>query len=535
MTLSRRLLLASPFAAPWVRLAAAQPARVLSVLHQNDFHSRHEPVDRGGAACRGPQGCAGGAARLATKLAAERRAVAALGQAHIMLDAGDQFMGSLFYTHWRGDAELAVLHALGIDAMAVGNHEFDHGPGNFARFVREARFPVLGANIDAAGEPALAGLLRRSVLLTRGEHRIGVLGLTTPDTPGISSPGPRVRFLPPVRAAQEAADALREAGATTVIALSHLGLAADRALVRATRGIDLVVGGHSHTLLSNSVAGAPFPCPVVATAADGRAVPIVQAGANGRYLGRLDLAVDASGRAVAFTGDAREITLDTQEDPEVAALVARYAAPLAAVRSQPVGQLAAEATPAGCRVGECALGNLVAEAMLQAARPAGAEIAITNAGGLRAPLRAGAVTLGDVLAVLPFSNTLATFRLSGADLRAAIEQGLAGPPDGTGSGRFPQVAGLAFRFDPRRPAGARLLALERVGPDGQASPIDDAAEYRIVSNNFLRQGGDGYAVFRDRALDAYDTGPLMEEAMAAFFAAHPEATPRTDGRIRRQD
>jgi len=97
------------------------------------------------------------------------------------------------------------------------------------------------------------------------------------------------------------------------------------------------------------------------------------------------------------------------------------------------------------------------------------------------------------------------------------------------------VAGLAFRFDRRRPAGARLLALERIGPDGQASPIEDAAEYRIVSNNFLRQGGDGYAVFRDRATGAYDSGPLMEEAMAAYFAAHPSATPRTDGRITRLD
>lgn len=531
MLLSRRTLLGTA-ALPWTRLSHAQPVRVLSVLHQNDFHSRHEPVDRGGAACRNPTGCAGGAARLATLVARERLAADAEARAHITLDAGDQFMGSLFYTHWRGDAELAVMRAIGFDAMAVGNHEFDHGPANFARFVAAAPFPVVAANIDAMAEPTLAALLRRSVIIDRAGLRIGVFGLTTEATPSIASPGPHLRFLRAIDAAGDAADALRQAGAGTVIALSHLGLDQDRALVRATSGIDLVVGGHSHTLLSNSVAGAPLPCPVVETAADGRAVPIVQAGANGRFLGRIDLALDASGRAASFSGDAREITLDTPEDTAMAALLAQLATPIEATRRRVVGQVSGEFSPGPCRGAECALGNLVADAMLDAARPAGAKLAITNAGGLRAPLHAGAVTLGDVLAVLPFSNTLATFTLSGADLRAAIEHGLSAPADGSGSGRFPQVAGLAFAFDPRRPPGARLLVLDVVAPDGRRAPIDDARTYRVVSNNFLRQGGDGYAVFRDRARDAYDNGPLMEEAMVAHFAARGTLAPRLDGRIR---
>jgi 5'-nucleotidase/UDP-sugar diphosphatase len=531
MLLSRRALLGTA-ALPWIRLSQAQPARVLSVLHQNDFHSRHEPVDRGGAACRGPAGCAGGAARLATLVARERQIADADQRAHITLDAGDQFMGSLFYTHWRGDAELAVLRAIGFDAMAVGNHEFDHGPANFARFVAAAPFPVVAANIDAARESALAGLLRRSVIIDRPGMRIGVFGLTTEATPQIASPGPNLRFLNAIAAAAETAAALRQAGAGTVIALSHLGLTEDRALVRATQNIDLVVGGHSHTLLSNTVSGAPLPCPVVETATDGRAVPIVQAGANGRFVGRIDLALDAAGRAAAFRGDAREITLDTPEDAAVAALLAQLALPIEATRRRVVGQVSGDFSPGPCRGAECALGNLVADAMLDAARPAGAELAITNVGGLRAPLSAGAVTLGDVLAVLPFSNTLATFTLSGAALRAALEHGVSVPADGTGSGRFPQVAGLAFGFDPRRAPGTRLLAVELVAADGTRTPLDDARRYRVVSNNFLRQGGDGYAVFRDQAQDAYDNGPPMEEAMVAHFAARGRLAPRLDGRIR---
>jgi 5'-nucleotidase len=534
MRLTRRLLLtagAAALAAPPV-LRAAAPIR-LTILHSNDVHSRHEPINRLGTACRAeeqrPGTCFGGSARLAAAIAAERAAAEAAGRIVLTLDAGDQFMGSLYYTHWRGEAERQVMNAIGYDAMAVGNHEFDNGPPVLARFAASLGCPLLSANIDAGEEPTLGGLVRPFTVIARGGGRIGIVGLTTVDTPRISSPGPRVRFGDEAAGLAAGAAAARAAGAEVVLALTHVGLAADRRLAAAVPGISAVIGGHSHTLLSNSAAGAAGAYPLRAAGAGGRAVPIVQAGAYNRHLGRLDLDLDRDGRVLAATGDARELGFADPRDPAVEALVARLAAPLAALRSQVVGSLAEPVSNAECRIGECALGNLVAEAMLDAARGAGAAVALQNGGGLRAGLPAGAVTWGDVLTVLPFSNTLATLRLTGADLRAALEIGLAAAERAAGG--FPQVAGIRLAWRVDAPPGRRLVSVELRTPEGGFVPLDEARLYGVATNNFLRQGGDGYTVLRDRAVDPYDAGRNLEEVFADWLGRHSPVRPATDGRI----
>ncbi|MCR0983934.1 5'-nucleotidase C-terminal domain-containing protein [Roseomonas pecuniae] len=177
-----------------------------------------------------------------------------------------------------------------------------------------------------------------------------------------------------------------------------------------------------------------------------------------------------------------------------------------------------------CREGECGLGNLVAEAAL--ARTPGAEIAIVNGGGMRAGLPAGTLTYGDVLAVLPFGNTLATLTIRGGALRAALENGLSRLP--TPAGRFPQLAGLRLTFDPAAPPGQRLREVRTA--DG---PLDPDRAYRVVTNNFMRGGGDGYAVLRNEALEAYDDGPPLEEVVADHLQARGPVAPVLDGRIGR--
>jgi 5'-nucleotidase/UDP-sugar diphosphatase len=525
---ARRHLLAGSAALAatgWVRLSNAQPARVLSVLHQNDLHSRHDPDGRG----------VGGSARIATLFAAERDLAAREGRTTVTLDAGDQFMGSLYYSHWRGEAERQVMAAIGFDAMALGNHEFDHGPGSLGRFVRGLPFPVLAANLEVGAEPALAGLVAPGVLIRRDGHAIGVVGLTLPGTPGISSPGPNLRFAAAGPALAAEAARLRAAGAVTVIALTHLGLDADRELARGSHGIDLVVGGHSHTLLANGLAGAAMPTPVVEQDADGRAVPIVQVGAYGRCIGRIDLAVDAAGRAALFSANALEAAASIVPEARVAALLARLEEPIAEMRARVVGEAAGPFRNGACRAGECALGNAVADAMLEAARPHGGVAAITNAGGLRANLGPGKVTLGDVNAVLPFGNTLSVVTLSGADLRLVLEHGLSLGPDGAGSGRFPQLAGLAVRFDPARPAGSRVLRLAIRATDGSESEVRPDATYRIATNSFMRGGGDGYAVLRDRGTDGYEASVPLDEVLADAIARAGRITPRLDGRLARAE
>jgi 5'-nucleotidase len=519
--ISRRAVLGATLALPALRPGGAQAAARLRLIHLNDFHARHEAVAASGAACdsaRGP--CFGGSARIAAAIGAARAEAEAGGRAHLLLDAGDQFMGSLFYTRHRGAAEVAVLNAEGCDAMAPGNHEFDHGPETLARFAAAARFPLLSANIAAREEPALAGRLRGWTAFARGGARVVVIGLTTPTTPTVSSPGPRLRFSDPAEAAERAIAEARRDGPATVVLLSHLGLPADLRLAQALRGVDVIVGGHSHTLLGD-LPGALGPAPMVVDGPD-RAVRIVQAGALGRYLGRLDLDLAADGRVVAHGASVREMTADLPEDPQVAAIVGEFAATLAEVRSRVVGRLPVE-LPLDCRGRECALGNLVADAMLAAAP--GAEVALQNAGGLRAPLRAGEVTYGDVLAVLPFGNALAVLALRGADLRAALENGLSQPM----AGRFPQVAGLRFAWDAAAPAGQRLGPVE-VRREGRWEALESMRVYRVVTNDFLRRGGDGYAVLRDAALEAYDAGPLLEEVVAGFLAGGPRV--EVEGRIR---
>jgi 5'-nucleotidase len=514
--LLRRHLLANALAAPWVRLSAAQPQRTITVLHQNDLHARHDPDPRG----------VGGSARLASLLARERAAATAEGRAVITLDAGDQFVGSLYHTQWRGIAAAEVMRAIGFDGMALGNHEFDHGPAPLAEFIAAVPFPVLAANLDVSAEPTLAGRVAPSVVA----GGVGIIGLTLPETPGISSPGPRLRFLPapPALAAETAR--LRGMGVATVVVLSHLGLSADRALVAGARGIDLVVGGHSHTLLANGLPGAAAPTPAVVADADGRAVPIVQVGAHGRCIGRVDLALDAAGRASAFRAEAIEASAGTLPDPRVSAVLARLEAPIAALRARVVGQ-STGAFPNACRRTECALGNLVADAMLDAAGRFGAVAAITNAGGLRQPLNPGAITFADINGVLPFGNTLSVLTLSGAELRQAIEHGVSGAPDGAGSGRFPQLAGIRVRFDPARPPGSRVTAMTFA--DG--TPIDPAHPVRIAINSFLRQGGDGYTLLAAAARDVYEASETIDQVVADFVTRAGSIAPALDGRLVRAE
>jgi len=527
---SRRILLgavlAAPLAAPAIRRARGSEAAAggrVALLHLNDFHSRHEGVAEGGTACRAGRPCAGTAPRLAAAIRAARAEAVAEGRAPFLLDAGDQFMGSLFYTFHRGLAEAAVQRATGTMAMALGNHEFDNGPATLARYAAAVPFPLLSANLDASAEPSLRDRVRPGAILESGGVRLGVVGLTTPETATSSSPGPTLRFTDPLEAADRAVHALRAAGIGTVVVLSHLGLPADRRLAAEVEGIDAIVGGHSHLLLANGLPGAVGPHPLIVPGR-GRDVRIGQVACHGRYLGRMDLDLGADGRVVASGGTVRPIGPDIPEDPEVAALLAGFAAPLDELRRRPVGTAAAALPNEPCREAECALGNLVAEAAL--ARSPGAEIALVNGGGFRAGLPRGTLTYGDVLAVLPFGNTLATLTLRGGALRAAIENGLSRLPGP--AGRFPQVAGLRITVDPGAPPGHRLREARTA-----EGPLDPDRAYRVVTNNFLRGGGDGYAAFRDDALAAYDDGPLLEEVVADHLAATGPVRAVTDGRIGR--
>jgi 5'-nucleotidase len=207
------------------------------------------------------------------------------------------------------------------------------------------------------------------------------------------------------------------------------------------------------------------------------------------------------------------------------ARIAELAQPLDEIRNKVVAETSAmiDGDRAVCRVMECAMGNLIADAMLDRVAGQGVQIAIQNGGGIRASIDAGPVTMGEVLTVLPFQNTLSTFEVTGETIVAALENGVSQMEEG--AGRFPQVAGITFTVDPSAEAGSRISDVMVGG-----APIDMGATYGVVSNNYVRNGGDGYAMFRDAA-NAYDFGPDLADVTAEFIAANAPYSPYKDGRI----
>lgn len=511
--------LASAFLSLGALPAAADYA--LTILHTNDFHDRFEPISKYDSTCSADDNaegkCFGGIARLVTAIGDAR---AAGGDNLLLLDAGDQFQGSLFFNQYGGKLAAEFMTQLDYDAMAVGNHEFDNGPEGLAEFLDGVTFPVLSANIDVSQNNLLADRVKKSTVLEVGGEKIGIISVLAEDTPETSSPGDTVVFSPSVEAAQAEIDSLTEAGVNKIILLTHVGYVADQRLAQELTGVDLIIGGHSHTLLSNTDDSAAGPYPTVVND-----VPIFTAYAYGKYLGDIQVTFDDDGNITEVSGDPILLDASVSEDEATLARVTELAAPLEELRSKVVAETATEivGTREECRAVECAMGNLVADAMLDRVKDQGIEIAIQNGGGVRASIDAGPVTMGEVLTVLPFQNTLSTFYVKGAVIKDALENGLSQLEEG--AGRFPQVAGMAYVFDATAEPGSRVVEVTVGG-----APLDMEKTYGMVSNNYVRNGGDGYKMFVD-AENAYDFGPDLADVTAEYLAANSPYTPYKDGRV----
>ena len=498
-------------------MAAAEYS--LTILHTNDFHARFEPISRFDSGCSAEDNaegkCFGGTARLVTAIADAR----ARTNNSILVDGGDQFQGTLFYTYYKGAAAAEFMNQLGYDGMTVGNHEFDDGPEVLRGFMDSVQFPVLMSNADVSGEPLLADSLMKSTVIERGGEQIGMIGLTPENTDELASPGPNVTFTDPVAAVQAEVDKLTEMGVNKIIVLSHSGYSVDLEVAANTTGVDVIVGGHTNTLLGDDEdAAGPYPTMVGDTA-------VVQAYAYGKFLGELNVTFDDNGVIAEASGAPLLIDASVAEDEATVARVAELAVPLEEIRQMVVAETAApiEGDRSVCRAMECEMGNLIADAMLARVKDQGIQIGFQNSGGIRASIDAGEVTMGEVLTVLPFQNTLSTFQVTGETMIAALENGASQHEDG--SGRFPQVSGMSFTVDLSQEPGSRISDI-MVGGE----PIDPAATYGVVSNNFIRNGGDGYSMFVD-AMNAYDFGPDLADVTAEFMAENAPYQPYTDGRI----
>ena len=492
----------------------------VTILHTNDFHARFEPISKYDGPCGAEDNtegkCFGGTARMVTAIAEAR------GRTNnaILVDGGDQFQGTLFYSYYKGKMAAEMMNKLGYDGMTVGNHEFDDGPEVLAGFMDAVDFPILMSNADVSAEPLLADKLAKSAVIERGGEKIGLIGLTPEDTDELASPGDNVSFSDPVAAVQGEVDKLTAQGVNKIIVLSHSSYAVDQKVAAGTTGVDVIVGGHSNTLLSNTNerAQGPYPTMVGNTA-------IVQAYAYGKYLGELNVTFDDAGNITEAKGEPILIDAGVTEDAATVARVAELAEPLEEIRNKVVVQTAEaiEGDRAVCRAQECTMGNLIADAMLARVADQGISVAIQNSGGIRSSIDVGEVTMGEVLTVLPFQNTLSTFQVTGAVLVEALENGVSQVEEG--AGRFPQVAGMTFVFDGAAEAGSRVSDV-MIGCEA----VDVAKVYGVVSNNYVRNGGDGYKMFKTAA-NAYDFGPDLADVTAEFLAANAPYSPYKDGRI----
>lgn len=507
----------------------------LTIMHTNDVHGAYAPYDAKGDATTD-----GGAARQMTVI----NQIRAEGGNSILVDGGDRFTGTLFHQQWQGEEASRIMNMMKYDVMTVGNHEFDDGYDTLGKFVNQLKFPIITSDVTFG--PDLAEKIKPYTILEVGGQKIGVIGLTPPDSATLSSPGPQVKFTDDlVGVVQPIVDNLTKQGINKIMLLTHIGLVVDEELATKLTNVDLIVGGHSHTLLSNSYTAAEGKYPIVVQDKDGKNVYIVQAGSSLKYMGRLNVVWDKDGAVTSASGDTIFLSRYIQPDADMAKLVDELRVPISTLTKQVIGQTSTFLVGDRkiCRVQECNLGNLITDAMRAYSK---AQIAIENGGGIRSnvPVEGAIpdelklaevldVTQGDVLTVLPFGNVVATFELKGSDVIAALENGVSQVEQG--AGRFPQVSGIKFSWDGSKEFGKRIVSVDVLGADGKYSPIDPNATYTVASNDFMRLGGDGYAVFKDNAINPYDGGSPLDVVVGDYIKANSPVNPQVEGRITRVD
>ncbi|MGB0695844.1 MAG: bifunctional metallophosphatase/5'-nucleotidase [Rhodospirillaceae bacterium] len=478
-------------------MAFAEPL-ALTVVHVNDLDRMEADDDRGGIA------------KLAAIIERER----AEGGNVLVTHGGDTISPSLLSGIDQGAHMIDLLNGIGIDVMALGNHEYDFGPDVMVQRVAEASFPIVSANSVTPEGGLPEGVLDHTVF-TYGDWSVGVVGLTTPSTDVRSSPAP-VTFASVTETAAAQAEALRAEGVDVVLALAHTNVSEDEALID-QGAVDFILGGDDHDLRIKWFGGTGF----------------VESNAQANYVTVIDFVFDKAtnrdgSEKLVWTADYDVIdTTDVAPSETAMAAVAAYVGKLDEEMNVVIGttETPLDTRRPSVRGGETAFGNLVADAMREAV---GADIGITNGGGIRADKEYDAgteLTRRDIQSELPFGNRTVLLELSGADVLAALENGVSRIEDT--AGRFPHVSGLSFSFDAAKPAGSRVMDVKVGG-----AALDPAKTYSLATNDYMAKGGDGYGMFATASvvIDA-SSGDYMASQVMAFIEAAGSVAPSIEGRI----
>lgn len=471
-----------------ILIAAKVDAAEIVILHTNDIHARVLNTDNGGKS----MGLAEMTAAIKT-LKAENKNT-------LWLDAGDTFHGMPIINISKGKNMVNLLNIANLDAMTLGNHDFNYGIPRLLELTKAAKFDVLAANVVYRADDKNIFKQYKIYKLKNGV-KVGVIGLSTPETQYKASPllVKDLNFLNPSEIAKDIVKKIRSQ-CDVVIAVTHLGVLESSEfnslkLAKEVDGIDLIVDGHSHTTLPNGI-----------TIGD---TLIVQTGCHAYNLGKVTIELDGKISKTAQLLDADAVKrIAPVADKDIERAIRKMQIENKKLFDEVITQSAVELSGEYnlIRTREMELGNLVADSFRW---KAGTDIAVVNSGGIRANLPAGNVTKGDVIAIFPFGNQMQTVEISGVKIDEMLEHSVFAYPDTFGG--FLQVSGIRFTFSPNNPVGNRVGDIFI-----NDAPLVDDKIYTLATVDFLLSGGDGYDMLKKLPVTAkYGT---CEEIFAEYLS-----------------
>ncbi|XP_052838861.1 LOW QUALITY PROTEIN: protein 5NUC [Drosophila gunungcola] len=524
------------------------------ILHNNDMHARFEQTSVSSGICSKEDAdtnkCYGGFARVAYEVRKYRKEAKEGGTAVLYLNAGDTYTGTAWFTIYKDKIASAFLNKLEPDAISLGNHEFDERVEGLIPFLNEVNFPVLACNLDLSKVPQLKATkhLAHSAILETNGTKIGVIGYLTPDTKKLTL-NMDVEFNEEVESINAEAKKLKAQGIKIIIALGHSGYLKDQEIAENCPEVDLVIGGHTNTFLySGAQPNAEHidgPYPTMVKQKSGKEVPVVQAYAYTKYLGKLHLQFDSEGNLIKWDGAPILLNASVAQEQDLLDLLEEYRPNVTRLEKSVTGhtKVYLEGRKEFCRAKECNLGNLVADAMVfsRAMENQGgdfwtdAAISIMQGGGIRSSIEKrsdGSITDSDILSVLPWGNDLFVMPMTGKSLRRALEHGAALRGKDSDGG-FLQVSGIHVVFNPSQPEGHRVVSVQvrcaacRVPT---YSDLNDTATYNVVLGEFLLDGGDGH-LFKDSVHTPQRLQNDDKAAVSQYLKQREYVYPEIEGRI----
>ncbi|XP_001858188.2 apyrase [Culex quinquefasciatus] len=507
----------------------------LTLVHLNDFHARFEETNLKSNNCtvseRSAGSCIAGIARVYTVI---RNLLHRYKHKNaIYLNAGDNFQGTLWYNLLRWEVTAEFIKKLRPAAMTLGNHEFDHTPAGLAPYLASldrARIPTVVANLELNGEPALLNSqIRRSVVLEVDRRRVGIIGVLYDKTHTIAQTG-KVTFSDAVEAVRDEAARLRKRGIKRIIVLSHCGLDDDKRIAaEAGDNIDLIVGAHSHSFLYSNDTGAPYDAktdvivgeyPVVVQSNNtGKKIPIVQAMAFGKYVGRITVYFDERGNLKYWEGYPVYVNGSIVPNAQIVQDMQPWRQKLWTLGSTVVGETRVRLNRDTCRSLECSLGIVVADAFSDSWTNATFKpLAMIQAGNFRNPIPVGSITNGQIIEAAPFGSTADMVKISGKDIWSMAEHSFTW--DIEGRTNCLQVSGLRIRIDTTKPFYSRVVSIDvrdYSNPSQEVySPLNPSADYYAVVPSYLADGKDGFAWMKNATRRW--SGPLDSDSFTNYVA-----------------